>query len=159
MLLVERPVYLSEQPWKVSQLKGRSLLCSHPAWQGELKGSSLRLSLACSQTACNGKDVQETACAHSFLCSLITGSWKKHIQCYSHGQGWCLLGHSALFGFPGVLEPATAQAFTLFGACTELLQVWLRGPNVSIIHMEAWWYHLKPTKIHGHTPIQLFENE
>lgn len=76
----------------MSQLQGTSLLCSHPAWQGELQGSSLRLALACSQIAGNGKGVPEIPCTHSFLCSLITESWKKHIQVSFTWSGVVLIG-------------------------------------------------------------------
>lgn len=108
LLLVEKPLCLLEQPWKVSKLQRRSLLCSHPAWQEELKGSSLKLTLACSQIACNGKGVQESSCTHSFLCSLITESWKKHIQ--------------MLFTWSGIM---------LFGSVCSLCVSWSSWPGYS----------------------------
>ena len=65
-------------------------------------------SLARSHMAYNGRGTHETPCTHNFHCVALL-----------------------LCGFPrGVLGPATAQAFTSFGACTKLLLVWLRGCRV-----------------------------
>ena len=64
--------------------------------------------LACSQIACNWKGMHETPCTHNFHCVALL-----------------------LCGFPGgVLGPATAHAFSSFGACTKLLLVWLRGLRI-----------------------------
>lgn len=63
-------------------------------------------------------------------------------MCYSHD--WCskLICINAhwftllLYGFPGgALGPATVQPFKSFGACTNLLLVWLRGLSAPITRL------------------------
>lgn len=118
----KRSLCLEGHPWGVSQLKGRSLLCSHATGQGELTvahpGSHIYgiKWLTHSQIMCDGID------------ALIT--WLLS-QAHMHR---CLLYHSAPLwvfrdeiGTRGVHGPAVAHAFTFFRACTKLPLVWLRG--------------------------------
>ena len=127
----------------------RCLVCSPVAVQGELTlGSSNDLSLV--------KDLIAGDHQHAATLPSRQSAKKAPLGCHIYGMKWLARSQIAyngrsthgtpctynvhcvallLCGFPGgVLGPATAHAFTSFGACTTLLLVWLRGCRVHPSH-------------------------
>ena len=117
-------------------------MCSPVAVQGELElGSSNNLSLV--------KDLIAGDHQHAATLPSRQSSKKAPLGCHIYGMKWLARSQIAynvrgmhgtpcthnihcvallLCGFPrGVPGPATAQAFTSFGASTKMLLVWLRG--------------------------------